>query len=172
MVASSGVPWINTLIANCMLHIMTAFVSYCMNQDGAVYHNSLQLTMYHRWMLIFVNWCIRCGVCWMFLIMLSLEQHHVLICLLFHLFLEGGVTFYWTFSILYFFVFYCSACIITVSWATSLLQNWMNEWIILQISMRGNCGLFGWLSVYGDFDRGAGFYCYNQRCETNVCGDG
>ena len=29
---------------------------------------------------------------------------------------------------LYFFVFYCSTCIITVSWATSLLLNWMNEW--------------------------------------------
>jgi len=40
-VASSGVRCINTLIVNCMLHIVTAFVSYCMNQDGAVHHNSL-----------------------------------------------------------------------------------------------------------------------------------
>ena len=69
------------------------------------------------------------GVCWMFLILLSFEQHYVLICLLFYLLLEGGVTFFFSiFSVLYFFVFYCSTCIKTVSWATNVLLNWI-KWM-------------------------------------------
>jgi len=83
-------------------------------------------------MLTFENWCIHCGVCWMFLIMLSFEQQYILICLVISPVLEGGATFFFlVFSILYFLVFYCSTCIITVSLATSLLLKWMNKWLAI-----------------------------------------
>jgi len=103
--------------------LMTAFVSYCMNQDGAMHHNSLWLTMCHRlnanirklvWRLLNVsdNALVRSA--------LRSDLFAIL-----HV-LEGGVTFFSLFLVfLYFFVFYFSSstCIVTVSWATSLLLN-------------------------------------------------
>ena len=96
-------------------------------------------TLCHRLVLIFVNWCIRCGVCWMFLIMLSFEQHYALICLLFHLFLEGGVIFFFSLlfgiGLLYYLFHMYNYCFMGYEPAIEL-NEWMNEaWNIEYITL-------------------------------------
>jgi len=75
------------------------------------FYANIRKMVYSLWRLLNVsdNALVRTELCYLFAISPVLE---------------GGVTFFFIlFSVLYFVVFYCSTCIITVSWATSLLLN-------------------------------------------------